>query len=55
VRELRRQWAVQVDSALRKKIDTARRCRDCGRSLQTGYAHNICQRCYRDRQYHRYY
>jgi hypothetical protein len=50
VRSLRRRLTLEVDAALLRKIDTTRRCRDCGRSLPVGYQFNICQRCYRERR-----
>jgi len=49
VREKRLQWTRDVDAALRRKIDTTRRCRECGRSLPVNYPYKICQRCYHER------
>jgi hypothetical protein len=46
VRAWRAEWSREVDAALQRKVDTARRCRSCGRSLALKYRYNICQRCY---------
>jgi hypothetical protein len=51
VRAHRQRWTLEVDAALVRKVDTARRCSSCGRSLPLVYQYNICQRCFRNRQY----
>jgi hypothetical protein len=51
VRTERRRMSVLLDEALVAKIDTARRCRSCGRPLQPQARFNICERCYRERRY----
>lgn len=54
VRAERRRLSVILDEALVAKIDTARRCRSCGRLLPVQSRFNICQRCYQDWRYQRY-
>jgi ATP-dependent RNA helicase SUPV3L1/SUV3 len=49
VRARRAQWSVEVDAALQRRVDTARRCRLCGRPLPLKHRYNICQHCFRDR------
>ncbi len=49
VRARRAQWSVEVDAALQRRVDTARRCRLCGRPLPLKHRYNICQHCYLDR------
>jgi ATP-dependent RNA helicase SUPV3L1/SUV3 len=51
VRDERRRLSGILDDALVARIDTARRCRSCGRPLPTQYRYNICDRCHRDRRY----
>jgi hypothetical protein len=48
VREARSGATREVDAALQRKIDTARRCRNCGRPLPTNHRYNLCTACYRD-------
>ena len=47
VRARRAHWSSDVDAALQRKIDTARRCPSCGRPLPIKYPYKICNRCYR--------
>jgi ATP-dependent RNA helicase SUPV3L1/SUV3 len=47
VRDNRSRWSVEVDNALKRKIDTGRRCPSCGRPLPIKYRHKICNGCYR--------
>lgn len=49
VRARRAKWAVDVDAALQRRVDTARRCRLCGRPLPLKHRYNICEHCYHDR------
>ena len=49
VRDLRMQWSEQIDLALLKRIDTARRCQQCGRPLSVNYRFSICESCYQRR------
>jgi NMD protein affecting ribosome stability and mRNA decay len=37
---------LEVDAALQRRIDTARRCPSCGRPLPIKYPYKICNRCY---------
>jgi hypothetical protein len=46
VRRARSQWALNVDAALLKKVESARKCSRCGRRLPKGHAYNICDHCY---------
>jgi ATP-dependent RNA helicase SUPV3L1/SUV3 len=48
VREARAEATREVDAALRRRIDTTRRCRNCGRPLPTKHRFNLCTACYRD-------
>ncbi len=50
VRARRAQWSAELDSALQRKVDTARRCRVCGRPLPLKHRYNTCEHCYRDRR-----
>ncbi|MBL8055639.1 MAG: hypothetical protein JNK29_03020 [Anaerolineales bacterium] len=47
VREARARWALLLDDALRRRVNTARRCRQCGRSLPPNHPYSICERCFR--------
>jgi hypothetical protein len=49
VRARRLQWSREVDAALQRRVDTARRCRLCGRPLPLKHRYSICQHCYYDR------
>ncbi len=46
VRAARGYWSTQIDEALLRKIDTARRCVQCGRRLSRDYRHSVCERCF---------
>lgn len=48
VREARAVATREVDAALQRRIDTTRRCRNCGRPLPTRHRFNLCTACYRD-------
>jgi hypothetical protein len=50
VHSLRRDWWQKVDQALQKKIDTSRRCRNCGRKIPLTHRYAICDSCYRSRR-----
>ncbi|TVR23367.1 MAG: hypothetical protein EA396_03815 [Anaerolineaceae bacterium] len=47
VRAARGYWSTQIDEALLRKIDTARRCSQCGRRLPNTHRHGVCDRCFR--------
>lgn len=51
VREMRYVWSMSIDAALMKKLDTRARCQVCGRPLPINHRYNICDRCYRRKQY----
>jgi hypothetical protein len=51
VRAERRRLSQMLDAGLASKLDTTRRCRTCGRPLQSQSRYNICDRCYRERRY----
>jgi hypothetical protein len=46
VRAARHYWSTQIDEALLRRIDTARRCERCGRRLPRNHRYSICDRCY---------
>ncbi len=51
VRKRRYAWALEVDSALQKQVDTTRRCKKCGRALPTNYRFGVCNNCFREQRY----
>jgi ATP-dependent RNA helicase SUPV3L1/SUV3 len=51
VRSNRYQWSMDLDSALVRQIDTARRCGRCGRILPLNFRYNICNTCHRFERY----
>lgn len=46
VRDLRTTWSVQIDEALLRKINTMRRCNQCGRPLSLKHRFPICDSCF---------
>jgi ATP-dependent RNA helicase SUPV3L1/SUV3 len=46
---LRREWCQMVDHALQVKIDTSRRCNQCGRKIPLHHPFGICESCHRSR------
>lgn len=42
----RMEWSMQIDDALLRRIDTSRRCEQCGRKLPRDARSRICDRCY---------
>ena len=46
IRRNRHHWAMEVDAALQRELDTARRCRMCGHPLPLNFRFNICTSCY---------
>jgi ATP-dependent RNA helicase SUPV3L1/SUV3 len=48
VRAARAAATREVDAALQRRIDTTRRCRNCGRPLSSRHRYNLCNACYRD-------
>lgn len=51
VREERREWSLAIDEALLQKLDTAKRCNECGKILPARHRYRICDSCYFERQY----
>jgi hypothetical protein len=51
VRHWRAEWSSAIDEALLKRIDTYKRCSNCGKPLPVDFAYGLCQRCYRLRRY----
>ncbi|MDZ4771444.1 MAG: helicase-related protein [Chloroflexota bacterium] len=49
VRKARIEWSMQVDEALLRKIDTARRCVQCGNKLPLEHRFSLCESCYQSR------
>ena len=47
-------WSQEVDAALQRQVDTARRCGHCGRRLSLTHRYNICDSCFSGRQDHYY-
>lgn len=46
VREMRADWSIQIDRALLRRINTARRCARCGVPLPLKHRYSICNNCY---------
>src|SRR5258707_12000402 len=46
VRSARMEWSLRVDDALIRKVDTTRRCSECGRKLPFSHRYSICDDCY---------
>jgi hypothetical protein len=46
VREQRRQYTEQIEAALLRRLDAARRCRTCGRALPPHHRYETCQQCH---------
>ena len=55
VREARLFWSSQIDDALLQKIDTLRRCRNCGRRLPRNHRYALCDRCFYSGKDYDYY
>jgi len=51
VRDERREWSLAIDEALLKKLDTAKRCIECGKILPSRHRFRICDSCHFDRQF----
>ena len=51
VREERREWSLSIDEALLRNLNTARRCRSCGKLLPSSYRYRICQTCFKKRRF----
>lgn len=46
VRADREAWSTRIDEALLRKIDTTRRCSQCGKRLARNYRFGICESCF---------
>jgi hypothetical protein len=53
VREKRAEWSEEIDLALLNRIDTARRCAQCGKPLPANYRYAMCNACYYGRYQYR--
>ncbi len=53
VRAARAALSREVDLALQRRIDTARRCRQCGRPLRLQHRFSLCDRCHQNQRYDR--
>jgi superfamily II DNA/RNA helicase len=51
VRRLRTHWSFEIDRALLHRLDTARRCKRCGRPLAMRHPYGICDECYYTSRY----
>ncbi len=51
VREERREWSLSIDEALRRNLNTARRCRACGALLPSRHRYRICENCFARRRH----
>ena len=51
VREERREWSLSIDEALRRELNTARRCRACGALLPSRHRYRICENCFSRRRF----
>jgi hypothetical protein len=49
VRQLRVEWSNAIDRGLLRRLDTARRCSRCRKSLPRNHRHSICDDCYHGR------
>ena len=47
VREERREWSLSIDEALLRNLNTARRCRTCGKLLPSRHRYRICDNCFK--------
>lgn len=52
VRADREDWSMRIDEALLRKIDTTRRCSQCGKRLARNYRFGICERCFQRGHHH---
>lgn len=46
IHALRKSWGEQIDDALLRRLDTARRCPKCGKPLPLGHRHRLCDECF---------
>lgn len=46
IRDLRIGWSEQIDAALVLKLDTSKRCSNCGKSLPSAYRFKLCDTCF---------
>ncbi|MCX6054489.1 MAG: helicase-related protein [Chloroflexi bacterium] len=51
VRKKRYEWSTEIDSSLQRKVDTTRRCKDCGKPIPLNSRYNICENCYHGRRF----
>lgn len=55
VRNLRMTWSENIDRALLQRLDTARRCPQCGRKLPINHQYRLCDRCYQENHFDDYW
>lgn len=46
VREIREEWSRTIDLALLRRLDTSRRCSQCGEPLPMNFPYGICDNCH---------
>lgn len=46
VRQMRAAWSQEIDDALMKRLNLARRCPRCGAILPLSHRHRLCDNCY---------
>jgi ATP-dependent RNA helicase SUPV3L1/SUV3 len=46
VRQMRMDWSMQIDGALMRRINTARRCARCGVPLPLKHRYTLCNNCF---------
>ncbi len=46
VRQMRMDWSMQIDRALMRRINTARRCARCGVPLPLKHRYTLCNNCF---------
>lgn len=48
VRALRKDWSLTIHEALLNKVNTKKRCPNCGKTLPLRYRYRLCNDCHRD-------
>ncbi len=46
IRQMRRKWSLYIDTALLLKLDTRKRCPECGRLVSVRRRHRLCDDCF---------
>lgn len=55
LRHQRIAWSENIDRALLQRLDTARRCPQCGRKLPLNHQYRLCDRCYQETYFEDYW